>query len=641
MKKIHECAFFHTIICTETSQIMPIALEWRAKMNLREYLQHYIVIADGAMGTYYTLRYGEKQEDIDICELANLDYPERIKQIHKEYIEAGANLIRTNTFAVNQQVLNISEEEQKRIIKKAVSIAKEAIKESQREVFIAGDIGPIPQNAQLSKEEIIYQYQMICDCFLEEGIDCILFETFLDYEQIKKLARYIKEKKEDCFIITNFCLNKNGYTMAGNSAYRLLEEGLAIKEIDVLGFNCGIGSAHMKKIIEEIQLPIEFLKYMAVFPNAGYPEQMLNRMLFFGDSNYFSDNMKKITEFGVDIIGGCCGTTPEYIRELVKKISIYHTKEERFFRKKESFFSKKTIFYPEVKACSIAYNSFSEKLKRGEKVIAVELDPPFDTNYNKLIDQAKQLKEKQVDIITMADSPMGRSRVDSILMSIKLQQETNIHVMPHICCRDKNMIAMRSGLLGAYINGIRNLLVVTGDPVPNVSRVTTTSVFDYNSIQLMSFIKQMNEEHAISDPIFYGGALNYSRGSMEHVIRRTREKIEAGASYFLTQPVFSREDIEKIKEIKEKVDTKILCGIMPLVSWKNAVFIQKEIAGVNVPDYIVNRYKKEMTKEEAEWVGAAIANEIIEQLSDYADGYYFMLPFNRISLMDKIQFKSR
>jgi homocysteine S-methyltransferase len=198
------------------------------------------------------------------------------------------------------------------------------------------------------------------------------------------------------------------------------------------------------------------------------------------------------------------------------------------------------------------------------------------------------------------------------------------------------MISMRSTLLGAYIHGIRNLLVVTGDPVPGESRIKTTGVFDYNSVKLMEYIKEMNAEHFADEPIHYGGALNYARGNIDKVAEHMKRKIEAGATYFLTQPIFSKEDAKRIQTLKSMVDTKILCGIMPLVSYRNACFIKNEISGIHVPDEIVGRYRPDMLREEAEDVGACIAREIMELLSPFADGYYFMLPFNRVSLMDKI-----
>ena len=280
---------------------------------------------------------------------------------------------------------------------------------------------------------------------------------------------------------------------------------------------------------------------------------------------------------------------------------------------------------------------FMQKLSRGEKVIAVELDPPYDGKVDKVCACAGELCKRQVDIITMADSPMGRSRADSVLTSLKLNRDTGMKMMPHLCCRDKNMIAMRSVLLGIHMNELRNLLIVTGDPVPGDTRATTTGVFDYNSIQLMNFVKQLNEEQFPEDPLYYGGALNYGVGYVERIAQRMQKKMEAGASYFLTQPIFSDEDIRRVEQLKELTGAKILCGIMPLVSYRNASFIRNEMTGIRVPDDIMGRYREDMSREEGEETGAAIASELMKKMDYFADGYYFMLPFNRVSIMEKLE----
>ncbi|HEX3075337.1 MAG TPA: bifunctional homocysteine S-methyltransferase/methylenetetrahydrofolate reductase [Lachnospiraceae bacterium] len=618
-------------------------------MDIREYLDKHIMIMDGAMGTYFARK---KQEDSAISEWANIDDPELIREIHKEYIQAGATLLRTNTFAVNTKVLNITEAQQVQMIRKAYEIAVEATLDVGRDIFIASDIGPIPEHADSNEEETLAEYQRICETFLGLGSKLFLFETFSDLHYIKKLVPFIKEREKDAFIITNFCLNKNGYTKSGTSAKRILEQISDIKGIDACGFNCGIGSGHMYQILKKLEFPKG--KYLLALPNAGYPEQMQSRMVFVDNASYFADNMKLIAQLGIRMLGGCCGTTPKYIRLLQQKCNDENI-EKKIEEKNEEIVKSiiddisgqdsglknlevNTSIGLDTYATRGNTGGFIKLFESGKKVIAVELDPPFDNQYDRLIECAHHLKKAGADIITIADSPMGRSRVDSSLMSIRIASEVDIHVMPHICCRDKNMIAMRSTLLGAYINGIRNLLVVTGDPVPSESRLSVTSVFDYNSIQLMNFIKEMNLEHFTDEPLIYGGALNHGRGRVEKVVERMHKKIEAGANYFLTQPVYSNEDVERLHYIREHVDTRILCGIMPLVSYRNANFIKNEITGINVPDSIVNRYSPEMSKEEAEWVGAEIASEIIANLSSFADGYYFMLPFNRVSLMDKIRY---
>lgn len=597
------------------------------RMLLKEYLKQYRLIPDGSMGTYYSTLVNQPDA---VSEYANLSNPDLIRRIHLEYIAAGARMLRTNTFAANRAVLKVKEEDQTKLLRAACKIAKEAVKEAgsgklaSQNIWIMGDVGPISENAGTEEAEVLKEYVQMCDVFLEEGLDGIHFETFPSMRYIDKLIPYIKSKNKDMFILATFSVNKNGYTEAGISALRILSQASQIEELDACGLNCGIGSGHMYQILSKMNLSHN--KFIYAAPNAGYPEQMHNRMVFLNNAAYFAGNMERIAELGIDILGGCCGTTPEYIANLLKTIDI----------KKTSAAARQTEPKTSDQVSPVKENDFYTLLKSGRKLIAVELDPPYDADIEKVMECAHLLKASGTDILTFADSPMGRSRVDSILMSIKIMEETNLQVMPHLCCRDRNMISMRSTLLGAYIHGIRNLLVVTGDPVPGESRVKTTGVFDYNSVRLMEYIREMNEEQFMKEPVCFGGALNYGRGIIDKVLERMKRKIEAGAAYFLTQPIFTREDAERIRLIKERLDTKILCGIMPLVSYRNACFIKNEISGINVPDDIVNRYQPEMSKEEAECVGASIAREIMEMLEPIADGYYFMLPFNRVSLMDKI-----
>ncbi len=596
-------------------------------MNLSEYLREHRIFPDGSMGTYYCSLVNQSNA---ISEYANLEAPDVIRGIHMDYIRAGAQLLRTNTFAASTAMLRCSREERAKLVRAACRIAKEAVAALQgenreaRPVWILGDIGPIPEDAQTSEEEVLEEYRLLCDLFLEEGMDGIHFETFSHTHYIEKLVPYIKDRQENSFILASFSVNKNGYSASGISASRLLNKAGQIAGLDAWGLNCGVGSGHMQQLLKKLALSGQGCIYAA--PNAGYPEQLQNRMVFMDNARYFADNMRRIADLGIAITGGCCGTTPEYIALLVKEL------EDR----KPSPAVEAKAKLPEKTAAPVKENEFYRLLQSGKKVIAVELDPPYDSNIDQVMECAHKLKASGADIITFADSPMGRSRVDSILMGIKIAEETGLRVMPHVCCRDRNMISMRSSLLGAYIHGLRNLLLVTGDPVPGESRVSTTAVFDYNSVQLMEYVKEMNEEHFPEEPICFGGALNQGRGRIEKVAERMRRKIEAGAKFFLTQPIYSREDVERIRAIKELVDTKILCGVMPLVSYRNACFIKNEMGQINVPEEIISRYRPDMSREEAEEAGAEIAREVIAMLEPVADGYYLMLPFNRVSLMDKI-----
>lgn len=595
-------------------------------MNIIETLKGKRLFTDGSMGTYYS---GLVQQPGALSELANLSSPETIEQIHRDYIAAGANLLRTNTFAANSVILKLEETELQELIHKACTIAKKAVakakaEDNSRELWILGDLGPIPQHAGMEEEEVLREYRKICDIFIEEELDGIHFETFSSPYYIEKLLPYLKERKPELFLMASFSVNRNGYTQAGFGASRLLNTMCQMEGIDAFGFNCGVGSGHMYQLLKKLELPENKLIFVA--PNAGYPEQMQNRMVFLDNEQYYTDNMNRIAELGVDILGGCCGTTPDYITSLVQSIG----------RNKGSSHARKGGGAAKVSVRPSRENEFLRLLNKGKKVIAVELDPPFDANIDQVMEGAHRLKACGTDIITFADSPRGRSRVDSMMMGMKIAQVTGVNVMPHLCCRDRNMISMRSILLGGYIHGIRNLCIVTGDPVPGENRLSTTGVFDYNSIQLMEYVKEMNTEHFTEDPICYGGALNQGRGSLDKIIERMKRKIEAGASYFMTQPIYTLEEVERIRRIKESVDTKILCGILPFVSYRNARFIRNEMTGIHVPEEMVNRYYPEMSREEAEQVGVELALEMMALLEPVADGYYFMLPFNRVSMLEKI-----
>jgi len=590
----------------------------RYNMGIREYLKTKKLIADGAFGTYFSQINNTNET---ISERANLTNPELVLRIHSEYIKSGARLIRTNTFAANTRILGGTAAERDEIIRSGYRLAWEAVNRSGCKVFVAADIGPIPEDLHSEPAEIMDEYLRICDCFLECGAEVFVFETFPNVNYIKKIVKYIKEKNKDAFIITQFCINRYGYTKSGISASRLFAKAGSIEEIDAVGFNCGIGPSHLYQVLKKMKF--ETGKYVSAMPNSSYPEMLQDRMVYLDNIQYFGEKMQSISELGVSILGGCCGTTPLYIEETMKRIDFSPVDIGKMHMDREKTEPEAAV-----------NNKFYRKLLNGEKVIAVELDPPYDAKVEKIMECANILKAGNVDILTFADSPMGRGRVDSILMSAKVGNEVGIPVMPHIACRDKNVIAMRAGILGGYINNIRNLLIVTGDPIPSGDRDETTSVFDFNSVKLMEFVKEMNVEHFSEERIVYGGALNHGRANIDKEIERMQKKIEAGASYFLTQPIFSDEDVDRIHYIKSRVDTKILCGIMPLISYRNASFIKNEIAGIHVPKEIVDRYSPDMTREEGEATGVAIAREVMAKLGDVADGFYFMLPFNRVHLVE-------
>lgn len=589
-------------------------------MNIREYLKKSKLIADGSFGTYYSQKY----KTVDIPEYANISAPQRISEIHTEYINSGAKLIRTNTFASNTYSLDCSIEQVKENIKAAYKIAKGAVEQSGKEIFIAGNIGPVPAVFQPDFEAVEEEYYQIAKTFIDEGADILCFETFTQSEHIMPA---IKRIKEECnpFIIVQFCVNQYGYSEAGESAERLVSETAFSKCVDAVGLNCGVGPAHMQQILSRINLNNNC--FATAMPNAGYPLLVRNRVKYADNPIYFASKVNDMALLGADIIGGCCGTTPDYIREVAKTVDLTPTvksDETSANNENEKPVIKKSFFRN------------ADGTIKDKKLIAVELAPPFGADDKKLLEAAHMLKGLGVDVLTFPDSPSGRTRIDSVLMAQKVKNVTGFEVMPHICCRDKNAIAMRSTFLGASINDINNFLIITGDPIPVMARQVVKSVFNFDSVGLMRIADEMNSEALKDSPLTYGGAINQSRRRIESEIKRVQKKMEAGAEFFLTQPVFTAEDAERLRRVKEETGARILCGIMPLVSRKNALFMKNEISGVNVTDEVIERYPENADREDGENVGVELAKEMIAATRDFADGYYFSFPFNRTYLLKRI-----
>lgn len=588
-------------------------------MNIKDYLQKYKLVTDGSFGTYYADKYATNE----MPELANTDLEknERVLAIHKEYIHAGAKLIRTNTFASNTVLLNAEFDRVEENIKAAVKLAKQA-----NPLFIAGDIGPIPIDtaaAGRDTEALEEQYYKIAETFIKEGINILTFETFPELTHILPAIKRIK-KENDVFIMVQFSVNQFGYSCGGFSTRKLISQAAEIAEIDALGLNCGVGPGHMEQIISALNVPHN--KFTIALPNAGYPERIRNHIRFVNHPDYFVDKAVELADRdNIDIVGGCCGTTPEFISRLTQRLD----------RKQQPKEKRETAKIDEKKIIR-DFAFFANRENPGKKLIAVELAPPVNANDEKLLESARMLKASGADVLTFPDSPSGRTRVDSVLMAEKVRRETGMCVMPHICCRDKNAIAMRSMLLGAHINDIHNLLIITGDPLPSAVRQSIKAVFNFDSVGLMQIVRDMNEENFSEAPMSYGGAINQGRRNLDVEIRRVKLKMDAGAGFFLTQPVFNKEDADRVRRIKEETGARILCGVMPLISRKNALFMKNEIAGVNVTDDIVNRYPENATKEEGEAVGIALAREVIALTEDFADGYYFTFPFNRVYMLNEI-----
>ncbi len=592
-------------------------------MKLQEYLKQNILLTDGATGTYYNEKYPESNL---IVEQANLIHPEQIVELQLQYLRAGSRLLRTNSFAANSKFFP-EQDLRLQTVRKSYQIAKKAVCKyreesgSEEDIYIAADLGTVFDGEIIGSERVLEEYRENIDVFLQEGADVFLFETQADTSLLQELASYIKLKRPDAFVAATFSLDKTGYTKAGIGLLRLSKQIHNIPELDAYGLNCGMDALHMLSHVKQLH----FYDNRPVFtvPNSGYPYMLRGRPIYAKNESYFVEHVKHMIHAGVNVVGGCCGTTPNHIRKLHEAI-LGEAPVEKFISEYVPGEEHRTM------------SSFWKKLKTGEKPFIVELDPPFDTDIDKVMSGSKTLKEYDVDLLTLSDSPMGRTRMDSLQLAGKIQREVGIQVMPHMTCRDRNLIALRGNMLGSYMNDIRHYLIVTGDPVPVQDRSTVTAVFDYNSIHFMHLIREMNQELFVKDTVVYGGALNYHGKNPDPIVKRMKQKMEEGCAYFLTQPVYSEEDIERLRYLKKETNAKICCGIMPLVSYRNATFIANEMPGIRVPAEVVDAYDINMTREEAEEVAVRLSLDVAKRMQDVADGYYFMTPFNRVSLICKI-----
>ncbi|HEY5583341.1 MAG TPA: bifunctional homocysteine S-methyltransferase/methylenetetrahydrofolate reductase [Ruminiclostridium sp.] len=565
----------------------------------RDYL-----LFDGAMGTYYSSKYDKNIA----CELANISDKASIYNIHKEYIEAGSNAIKSNTFGANRFSLACEQQEVEQIIKEGWEIAQDVCK--GHNVLVFADIGPIPvTEGNVTFEE----YKEIVDMFIECGAKYFLFETFAHYDVLLELSAYIRLNKPETVIITSFAVYPDGYSKEGlfymDIANKISTSGL----VDAFGFNCISGPAHMCRLVNDLNIQG---KLISIMPNSGYPSSERGRTVYVDNSEYFAEKILELKKLGVKILGGCCGTTPRHIAATAKLLSSSGSSV------------KNTIQPVENIVVTSSHENILHKLKASKKPIFVEIDPPFDTNWEYMLRDAFLLKQAGADIITIADSPLAKARADSAIMAAKIQRETSIPTMPHITCRDKNLLGIKAALLGLHIEGVRNVLVVTGDPIAQIERNSVKGVFSLNASNLANYISSLNSKIFGKEEFEIGGALNINALNFEAELKRAFAKIENGISYFLTQPAYTDTAIKNIIKSSQSLKVPIFGGIMPIVGYKNAQFINNEVPGIKIDENIINMFK-DKSREESELMGIDLSMKCINKLYPYVSGFYLMTPLKR------------
>lgn len=583
-------------------------------MNIRELLQTRPLLFDGAMGTYYKAAPGVE------CEQANLTDPVGVLAVHREYLAAGADAVKTNTFSL-PRLAAAHTPGWEQLAQAGWQLAVQAAEETDAAVF--ADLGPAPDTEAVPAGQV---YTAVAKQFAALGARNFLFETLSSDAGLLDAVGAIKAEVPDAFVLVSFAVLPDGYTREGmyckDLARRMQESGI----VDAVGLNCVSAPGAMRTLAKQLggTLPL------SVMPNAGYPVVTRTQVKYQGRPEYFARELGRLAAEGtVQILGGCCGTTPAHIAALWAELDSLSVVEKTAPAEEFSTVKEQTVENEDA---------FLRKLNAGEKVIAIELDSPRNADLTGYLEGAKKLQAAGADLLTIADCPIAQARMDSSLVACRVHRELGLCTLPHMTCRDRNLNATKALLLGLYAEGVREVLAITGDPIPTAERDEVKNVYQFNSRKLAQYIVSLaGEGREMPGPMTVFGALNLNARNFDVELRRAKEKLENGMSGFLTQPVLSAQAVENLKKSREMLgaDAKILAGIMPVVSQRNAIFMENEINGIHVEDWIIEKFAG-LDRAQGEELGLAISLEMAKAALPYADGLYLMTPFNRVALMERL-----
>ncbi|ALM29857.1 bifunctional homocysteineS-methyltransferase/5,10-methylenetetrahydrofolatereductase [Bacillus altitudinis] len=591
-------------------------------MGLLQDLQNRVLIADGAMGTLL-YSYG-----IDRCfEELNLSKEDEVKRVHEAYVQAGADIIQTNTYGANYIKLSRYglEEETKRINTKAVQIAKAAAGSA----YVLGTIGGIRtfnKNAY-SLDEIKRSFREQLYILLNEEPDGLLLETYYDIEEAKAVLE-IARKETALPIVMNVSMHEQGVLQDGTPLKDGLSE-LSSLGADVVGINCRLGPYHMIQALEGV--PLLENSHLSVYPNSSLPSLEEGRLVYDTDNDYFRKSAIEFRNQGARIIGGCCGTTPQHISAMAEAV-----KDLAPITEKEVKVLKEEIISIQDQRTEPGLDELAVK----KRSIIVELDPPKKLNFEKFLVAANELKSAGIDALTLADNSLATPRISNVACGALLKQQLDMRSLVHITCRDRNLIGLQSHLMGLDTLGLTDILAITGDPSKIGDFPGATSVYDLTSFDLIRLIKQFNEGLSFSGKplgkktnFSVAGAFNPNVRHIDKAVKRLEKKIEYGADYFISQPVYSEEQLVKIHEESRHLDKPIYIGIMPLTSSRNAEFIHHEIPGIKLSDSIREIMAKAgEDKEKQRTEGLAIARSLLDTACELFNGIYLITPFLRSDL---------
>ena len=599
-----------------------------------ERLQDGVVVGDGAMGTMLYARGVFVNRCFDELNLSN---PALVRAVHEEYLEAGADIIETNTFGAHRFKLGPHgfDQQVRKINREGARVAREA---ASGRGLVAGSVGPLGKPLEplgnIAFDEAVAAYREQAEGLVEGGVDLFAIETIPALDQARAAVTAIRAVSA-LPITVSMTFTEEGTTFYGDKpedVVRTLEDW----DVTVVGANCSQGPQPMLETVQRMAAVARRLK-LAAMPNAGAPAMVDGRYVYLCTPEYMASYARRFIAAGVTVVGGCCGTTPAHIRNLVRSVRMVQPARQV------------VTIVPPVAAREtlppIPREDKSPLAKRlGKKfVVSVELDPPKGADPGRIIDRAQYCKENEIDAINVADGPRASARMSAQSLCVLMQTKVGVDTILHYTCRDRNLLGIQSDLLGAYALGLRNILAITGDPPKLGDYPDATAVYDVDSIGLIRIMDHLNHGrdlagNAIGPPlgIHIGCGADPSKPDLEKEVRRLEEKVKAGAEYVMTQPVYDPKTVETFLGMIRHLHVPVLIGILPLYSHKNAEFLHNEVPGMTIPEDIRERMRRAGSGEDAQAEGVRIAQEALLAVRDLVQGAYVMPPFNKVDLAVRV-----
>lgn len=613
---------------------------------LLDRLESGIMLADGAMGTMLF----ESGHERDAClDLLNLTHPNDVALVHRGYLNAGVDIIETNTFGANRYRLEPHGlvDQVRDINFRGVKIAREEREVSGLAVLVAGSVGPTGRTLEpygtLSKDDAKAAFREQIGALLEAGVDVISIETIGDLNEMDAAIEATREVS-DLPIISLMTFAEDGRTLSGSTPETVMRH-LSEQRVDVIGANCSVGPQRLMSVVRALRKAGETLEnppHIAASPNAGWPSRVGARLIYQSAPDYFGEFTAEAIDAGVRIIGGCCGTTPQHTQAMRAVVDTHIPSKNGRVDIDQDQYEEATS--PTITMVDTAAEDTELKKALGKKFLrCVEIDPPKGLNPQKALDGAKMLKEVGVDAINVADSPMARVRMSAMMLCYLIQHQIGIETIIHYTTRDRSLMGLQSELLGAHAAGIRNILALTGDPPSLGDYPDSTAVYDVDSVGLLRVINKMKEGEDSSGSSI-GRSANFTtacaidptKPDIEDEAGRLRRKIEAGADFVMTQPIFDVNvwtDFLKVYGV-DRLPIPVMIGILPLQSSRHAEFLHNEVPGITLSDTARERMRKAGNEGRKE--GVRMGQELLRELRPHAEGVYLMPSFGRYEVAAEV-----